>query len=77
LAVIAAMHGAGVAMGRESLIRSQIKKGELIKPFVDKQLICPQRYYVATLSNNKNTKIELFIDWLKSEVRNEESKLVV
>ena len=70
LAVIAAMHGAGVAMGRESLIRSQIKKGELIKPFCDKNLLCPQRYYLATLPNNRNTKIELFIDWLKNEVQN-------
>lgn len=77
LAVVAATNNAGVAMGRQSLIQRQIDKGELIKPFVDKKLICPQRYYVATLSNNKNTKIELFIDWLKSEVRNEESKLVV
>ena len=61
-------------MGRESLIRSQINKGELIKPFFDKNLLCPQRYYVATLPNNRNTKIELFIDWLKSEVSNEEFK---
>ncbi len=77
LAVIAAMNNAGVAMGRESLIRSQINKGELIKPFFDKNLLCPQRYYVATLPNNRNTKIELFIDWLKNEVQNEEFKRVV
>ena len=71
LAVVAAMNNAGVAMGRESLIRNQINNGELIKPFVDKKLLCPQRYYVAMLSNNRNTKIELFIDWLKNEVQNE------
>ncbi|OUR76076.1 colanic acid biosynthesis glycosyltransferase WcaA [Colwellia psychrerythraea] len=72
LAVIAAMNNAGVAMGRESLISSQIKRGELIKPFIDKKMRCPQRYYVATLANKSNTKIEIFIDWLKSEVQNEE-----
>ncbi|MFT5675211.1 MAG: LysR family D-serine deaminase transcriptional activator [Paraglaciecola sp.] len=69
LAVIAAMNSAGVAMGRESLVNKRIKKGELIKPFPDKKLLCPQRYYVATLPNKKNPKIEIFIDWLKSEVR--------
>ena len=72
LAVIAAMNNAGVAMGRESLISNQIKRGELIKPFLDKKILCPQRYYVATLPNNKNTKIELFIEWLKNEVQNGE-----
>lgn len=76
LAVVAAINHAGVAMGRESLTRSQIKKGELIKPFADKKLLCPQRYYVATLPNNTNTKIELFIGWLKNKLKNENVKPV-
>lgn len=68
LAVIAAVNHAGVAMGREALINKRIKSGELIKPFPDKNVQCPQRYYVATLPNKKTPKIETFIDWLKSEV---------
>ena len=69
LAVIATMNNAGVAMGRESLINKHIKKGELIKPFSDKRLLCPQRYYIATLPNNNNSKVEIFINWLKSEIQ--------
>ncbi len=71
LSVIAAVNNAGVAMGRESLINKHVEKGELIKPFTNKKLLCPQRYYIATLPNNKNSKIELFINWLTNKVQNE------
>lgn len=68
LAVIAAINNTGVAMGRENLINNLINEGKLIKPFADKKIICPQRYYIATLPNNENPKAEIFIDWLKNAI---------
>jgi len=68
LAMSAAMNCAGVAIGRESLAKKHIEKGDLIKPFPDKKLLCPQRYYVATLPNIKNPKVDKFIEWLKDEI---------
>lgn len=71
LAITAAINDAGIAMGRESIIKKLIDKGELINPFSDKRVHCSQRYYVATLPNKNNPKIDIFINWLKSEIDKE------
>ncbi|TQP36399.1 DNA-binding transcriptional regulator DsdC [Vibrio cholerae] len=69
LAVIAAINNAGIAMGRFSLVKSQLSSGELMTPYPNTEVICKQRYYVATLPNKHNQKVKLFIDWLESQVK--------
>ncbi|GAA5794669.1 hypothetical protein NGY2020056_34790 [Vibrio cholerae] len=64
LAVIAAINNAGIAMGRFSLVKSRLSSGELMTPYPNTEVICKQRYYVATLPNKHNQKVKLFIDWL-------------
>ncbi|HGP6504869.1 DNA-binding transcriptional regulator DsdC, partial [Vibrio cholerae] len=69
LAVIAAINNAGIAMGRFSLVKSRLSSGELMTPYPNTEVICKQRYYVATLPNKHNQKVKLFIDWLESQVK--------
>ncbi|MBW3695762.1 DNA-binding transcriptional regulator DsdC [Vibrio sp. T187] len=65
LAVVAASHNAGVAMGRFSLVKEQLLSGELVTPYPDTQMTCKQKYYVATLPNKRSQKVKFFIDWLR------------
>ncbi|MDH1126645.1 DNA-binding transcriptional regulator DsdC [Enterobacter sp. GD03975] len=65
LAIIAATHHAGVAMGRKRLVQKHLACGELIAPFGEKTLKCHQHYYVSTLSGRQWPKIDAFIGWLK------------
>lgn len=65
LAIIAATHHAGVAMGRKRLVQKHLARGELIAPFGEKTLKCHQHYYVSTLSGRQWPKIDAFIGWLK------------
>ena len=71
LAVLAAQHGVGVAMGRTSLIEPLLFSGELIAPFPNTEVTCKQHYYVATSPERKSDKVNLFVDWLKGMVRKE------
>jgi LysR family D-serine deaminase transcriptional activator len=68
LAVLAAQHGVGVAMGRTSLIEPLLLSGELITPFPNTEVTCKQHYYVATAPERKSDKVNLFVDWLKGVV---------
>ncbi|SQI44149.1 Gcv operon activator [Leminorella richardii] len=71
LAIIAAISHVGVAMGRKKLVEKRIAKGELIAPFPDMELLCAQRYYVATLPERQSPKGEAFIQWLLSAAQPE------
>ncbi len=64
LAVIAAVHHAGVAMGRFSQVQPLLSKGELVTPFPGTEVSCRQKYYVAAPLNRHSQKVKLFIDWL-------------
>lgn len=66
LAIIAAMNHAGVAMGRKELVNKRLKNNELMMPFPELEVQCQQRYYIATLPERQDPKINVFIDWLKS-----------
>ncbi len=70
LAVSAAMHNAGVAIGRLSLVEKRLKSGELITPFKNQTLQCKQKYYVVTANEKHSRKLELFIAWLNQQVGN-------
>lgn len=71
LAVLAAQHGVGIAMGRTSLIEPLLLSGELIAPFPNTEVTCKQHYYVATSPERKSDKVNLFVEWLKGVVRKE------
>ena len=68
LAVSAAMHNAGVAIGRLSLVEKRLKSGELITPFKNQTLQCKQKYYVVTANEKHSRKLELFISWLIEQI---------
>lgn len=65
LAVTAATHHAGVAMGRKKLLSQKLASGELILPFPQHELRCEQHYYISTHADKRWPKIEAFIAWLK------------
>lgn len=67
LAVIAAMHHVGVAMGRKRLVQKRLESGELIAPFGEMTLECHQHYYVTTLPGRQWPKIDAFINWLQGQ----------
>ncbi|MGO3743555.1 DNA-binding transcriptional regulator DsdC [Kerstersia sp.] len=66
LAMTAAIHHAGVAMGRRRLVQKKLDSGELIAPFGGMELKCDQHYYISTLSDRHWPKIEAFTLWLKA-----------
>lgn len=70
LAVTAAMHNAGVAIGRLSLVESLLKSGALITPFSARALRCKQKYYVVTANEKHSRKLALFIGWLNQQAGN-------
>ena len=67
--MIAAINHAGVAMGRISLIKDRLQSGELIAPFPESQVVCKQKYYVATLPERHSQKVKLFIEWLEMQAK--------
>ena len=69
LAVIAAMHHVGVAMGRKRLVQKRLESGELIAPFGEMTLECHQHYYVTTLPGRQWPKIDAFINWLQGQAQ--------
>lgn len=68
LAVVAAMNHAGIAMGRKQLVKKRLESGELVAPFQNAELECQQRYYFSMLSDKRNPKADIFVQWLKLQV---------
>ncbi|MBK5143118.1 DNA-binding transcriptional regulator DsdC [Budviciaceae bacterium BWR-B9] len=68
LAIIAAINHAGVAMGRKKLVNKRLANNELVTPFPEMEVMCEQRYYIATLPERRDPKIDAFIGWLKAVV---------
>ncbi|OCG28557.1 colanic acid biosynthesis glycosyltransferase WcaA [Gilliamella sp. wkB108] len=68
LAIIAAMNHCGVAMGRKHLIEEYLLNGKLITPFAQMPATCKQRYHILTPQGKRNPKVNVFIQWLKSNV---------
>jgi LysR family glycine cleavage system transcriptional activator len=64
LAIEAAMHGNGVALGDSLTARSLLSKGVLVMPF-DLAVPAVDAFYVACRSEMRSTPIvKVFIDWL-------------
>lgn len=68
LSIIAAINHAGVAIGRENLIAKKIESGELIKPFPDFEMNSHNKYYIVTPSKDQNSRVKVFIKWLKEQI---------
>ena len=64
--IIAAINHAGVAMGRKHLIEQSIQSGQLVAPFPRMHALCKQRYHILTPHGKYNPKVDVFIQWLKS-----------
>ncbi len=71
LAVLAAIHNAGVALGRRRLVEQWLRTGELVTPLANTAVECKQRYYIATLQQKHTKKVDLFIDWLTNQAERE------
>lgn len=68
LALQAAEHGMGVAMGRRSFVAEKLAEKKLVMPF-DMMVPSPFSYYVVCRQNMQNTpKIKAFSDWLCEEI---------
>lgn len=65
-AMYAALHHAGIAMGRLRLIEKWLQTGELVEPFFElPHMQSVYNYYAVWPKHQKNPhKLESFIDWL-------------
>ncbi|CAM3760007.1 LysR substrate-binding domain-containing protein [Vibrio aquimaris] len=73
MAMIAAKNGMGVGMGRLSLIKSSLDKGELVTPF--NQVNAELSYDLICLNGQQNRpKNAAFIQWLEAQLQNSPSK---
>ena len=68
LAIIAAIHHGGIAMGRNMLVSKRIENNQLVRPFANMEIQCAQRYYISTLPDRQCPKINAFVEWIKSVV---------
>ncbi|MBU2897462.1 LysR substrate-binding domain-containing protein [Vibrio hepatarius] len=67
MAMIAAKHGMGIAIGRSSLIQSSLNKGELVAPF--EQVSSGLSYDLICLNGQeKRPKNAAFIRWLETQL---------
>lgn len=70
LAVTAAIDGLGIALVHEILVRSDLKKGILVKPFGDRFAIVPEfKYFIVYPEGERNNaKIKTIRKWLHDNV---------
>lgn len=65
LSNLAAINGLGISIGRKCLVQQYLDNQELIAPFGNIEMPCPQRYYAVTPYADNN-KVNVFLDWLKT-----------
>ncbi|WP_158538056.1 MULTISPECIES: DNA-binding transcriptional regulator DsdC [Corallincola] len=68
LALVAAMNHAGVAMGREQLVRSRLDRGDLVTPFGFSVKSPRCYYYLCGRENAQRPRIQAFTNWLTSQL---------
>ena len=65
----AARNGQGVALSRASLVKDEIERGVLIKPF-ETELESNFSYYLVMPERSvRNPAVERFCEWIKSETQ--------
>ena len=60
----AAIHHAGVAMGRRQLVQPWIASGQLVLPFGGFALPSPQAYYLVHAARPLPARVQALLDWL-------------
>lgn len=63
----AAIHHAGVAMGRRQLVQPWLDSGQLILPFGPFALRSPQAYYLVHAARPLPARVQLLLDWLAGQ----------
>jgi DNA-binding transcriptional LysR family regulator len=73
LALDAAAHGLGIALGRRPLIDADLKSGRLV-PAIDQPAPSGSWYWMITKSTNLDRpEIKLFRNWMLSELETDQS----
>ena len=60
----AAIHHAGVAMGRRQLVQPWLDSGQLVSPFGGFDLPSPQAYYLVHAARALPARVQALFDWL-------------
>lgn len=60
----AAIHHAGVAMGRRQLVQPWLDSGQLVLPFGGFALASPQAYYLVHAARALPARVQALLDWL-------------
>ena len=63
----AAIHHAGVAMGRRQLVQPWIDSGQLVLPFGGFALASPQAYYLVHAARTLPARVQALLDWLMGQ----------
>ena len=63
----AAIHHAGVAMGRRQLVQPWIDSGKLVLPFGGFALASPQAYYLVHAARPLPARVQALLDWLMGQ----------
>ena len=73
-AIQAALNGAGVALGRLSLVRDDLEAERLVLPFNVSLTVVPAYYVVATEKSADTPRIAAFRAWLLDEAKRERDR---
>ena len=63
----AAIHHAGVAMGRRQLVQPWVDSGQLVLPFGGFALASPQAYYLVHAARTLPARVQALLDWLMGQ----------
>ena len=74
MAIQQAMEGDGVALARSQLVRSEIARGALVKPFDITQPSKFSYYIVYPQDKMVTPQMQVFIEWLQEQVRIDDEK---
>ncbi|WP_035818430.1 DNA-binding transcriptional regulator DsdC [Janthinobacterium sp. RA13] len=64
----AAIHHAGVAMGRRQLVQPWLDSDQLVLPFGDFSFASPQAYYLVHAARPLPARVQALLDWLMGQV---------
>ncbi|TDY35927.1 DNA-binding transcriptional regulator DsdC [Janthinobacterium sp. 75] len=63
----AAIHHAGVAMGRRQLVQPWLASGQLVLPFGGFTLASPQAYYLVHAARTLPARVQALLEWLMGQ----------
>jgi LysR family glycine cleavage system transcriptional activator len=70
MAIEAAIHGEGVALGRSVLVADDLAAGRLVAPFPQIKLDAGRGYFLVYRAGNRDhPKVRALRDWLEDEIR--------